>query len=97
MAIGRNTPHAAVAGCVLVCAALTIVPLCATLFAMSDDDESSITLGASLVKPYQYSGDAREFTVDHARGSDAAPQAPAAPAETGPETKAEGDNGARRP
>ncbi len=97
MAIGRNAGNLAVAGCVLVWAALTIVPLGAVLFALSDDDESSITLGATLVKPYQYSGDAKEFTVGPAREGDVAPASEAASAETGRETKVEGDNGARKP
>ena len=96
MALGTNTGKLAVTGCMLVCAALTIVPHDAELFALSDDDESSITLGATLVKPYQYSGDAKEFTVGPARESDVASKGEAASAETGPETKVEGDSGASK-
>ena len=97
MAIGRNAGKMAVTGCVLIWAALTIATFGAALFAAGDDDDSSITFGAVLVKPYQYSGDAKEFTVNHAREGVAGLQAPAAPAETGQEKKEEGDNGTGRP
>ena len=97
MAIGRNAGKMAVTGCVLIWAALTIATFGAALFAAGDDDDSSITFGAVLVKPYQYSGDAKEFTVAPARKSGVAAQAPAAPAEAGQETKNEGDDGAGRP
>ena len=96
MAIGRNAGNMAVAGCVLVWASLTILPLGADLFALSDDD-SSITLGATLVKPYQYSDDAKEFTVGSARESGVASKGQEVPVETMREQKVEGDDGTGKP
>lgn len=61
------------------------------------EDEGSITLGASLVKPYQYSGDAKEFTVAPERAAGAATEKKAGPAQALPEPEAGGDDGANRP